>query len=149
MDYLILGAPWGNILSWITLGRKWCYVKKGDGCECQNPTIRFPGYCVNYDACETENEARLKLLQNSFENLDKDGFGFVTKLRFRKGAKRLLKYQEDRDERIRNNKRNKRINQYFDLLDKNDDNKLNFEEFKATQTEEGWWSKYCLFSCFG
>jgi len=32
-------------------GRKWCYVEKGDGSCCQNTSIRFAKYCVNYDAC--------------------------------------------------------------------------------------------------
>merc|ERR1712088_749252 len=32
-------------------GRKWCYVKKGGDCDCENTTQRFAKLCVSYSAC--------------------------------------------------------------------------------------------------
>jgi len=79
--------------------------------------------------------------QETFDAMDKDGDGLLTKKEFRKGAKA----QEGFDETIEN----RDLNEYFDGLDTNSDNKLNFEEFSADPSGKRWfdgWS-FCLFWC--
>jgi len=82
--------------------------------------------------------------QKSFNRLDRNKDGVITKKEFRKGIKAVNKAQENPDETIDN----KKINGVFESLDRNKDGELNLDEFSksGTTNRSYWWSNWATFA---
>ena len=64
-------------------------------------------------------------MKNRFDKIDKNGNGLLSKREFRRATKAANNAKDDPE-----NLTNKQINEAFEYLDQNNDNKLDFNEFK-------------------
>merc|ERR1719510_2558955 len=81
---------------------------------------------------EADMKITPEMLERTFERLDENGNKFISKREFFQGVESLNQDTNDPKELSRNT-----VNLLFNDLDKNNDGKLDFEEFKKLGSSSG------------
>merc|ERR1719510_1404066 len=92
---------------------------------------------------EADMKITPEMLERTFERFDKNGNNFISKREFFQGVESLNEDTNDPKELSRNT-----VNVLFNDLDKNNDGKLDFEEFKKLGSLSGRRCFWVTVTCF-
>merc|ERR1711953_388661 len=97
-------------------------------------TLAMVGQLLNFGSAMPQSTRSLtpEMLEEAFERLDENGNNFISRREFFQGVESLNENTNDPKELSRNT-----VNLLFIDLDKNNDGKLDFEEFKKLGSSSG------------
>ena len=114
-------------------------------------TLAMVGQLLNFGSAmpQTTRSLTPEMLERAFERLDENGNNFISKREFFQGVESLNENTNDPKELSRNT-----VNVLFSDLDKNNDGKLDIEEFKkfgpsgARRNISMFWTWYGVYRWF-